>query len=254
MMLSKSILVLGGTLFAAQPTLAAGPPPMDRSEPGPHVVGSAAGVSSPVQNKRRRSKPKRRRGRRYFRLVQLQSGPGFQVRSPHRAYGTPLALARLQEVLIAGRLHFLGFAPFVVQDLSRRGGGKLHPHLSHRDGRDVDIRLPHRKGARKWGKATRRNLDLPRAWFLINSLIQTGDLEFIFLDRKLERLLYRHALKQGASVRRLRETFRWIIRHEPGHEAHVHVRFRKGRLGDGRQSKIWKLVLQRSSAPILAKR
>jgi Penicillin-insensitive murein endopeptidase len=252
--MTKTIFVLWGTLLIAQPTQAAGPPPLDSSESAAQVVGDAAAVSPTTRTKRRRSKPKRRRGRRRYNLVQLRSGPGYQVRTPRRAYGTPLAVARLQEVLIAGRLHFLGFGPLVVQDLSRRGGGKLHPHLSHQDGRDVDIRLPHRKGARKWGKATRRNLDVPRAWFLINGLIQTGDLEFIFLDRKLERLLYRHALSQGASVRRLREIFRWVIRHEPGHEAHVHVRFRKGRLNDGRHSKIWKLVLQRSASPVLANR
>lgn len=251
MMLSKSILVLGGTLLIAQPSQAAGPPPVDRSEPAEQVVSSVVAASPPTRFKRKRRTLKRRRSRRY-RLVRLQSGPGFQVRSPHRAYGTPLAVARLQEVLIAGRLHFLGFTPIVVQDLSRRGGGKLHPHLSHQDGRDVDIRLPHRKGARKWGKATPRNLDVPRTWFLIHSLIETSDLEFIFLDRKLKRLVYRHALKQGASVRRLREIFRWVIRHEPGHEAHMHVRFRRGRLGDGRLSKIWRLVLERTKTPVLA--
>jgi murein endopeptidase len=177
--------------------------------------------------------------------VQLRSGPGYKIRRSQHAWGTPLAVARLEELFFAYRLTFLKAPPIEVQDLSRRGGGTLRPHLSHKDGRDVDIRLPHRVGMRQWGKATRRNLDIERTWFLINTLIQGRDIEFIFLDRRLQRLIYRHAKKQGLMDTELREMFRWIVRHAPGHDGHLHVRFRKGKLGDGRQSKTLALALRR---------
>jgi murein endopeptidase len=177
--------------------------------------------------------------------VQLPSGPGYRIRRPRHAWGTPLAVARLQELFFAYRLSFLKAPVIEVQDMSRRGGGTLRPHLSHKDGRDVDIRLPHRVGVRQWGKATRRTLDVERTWFLVNWLIQSRDVEFIFLDHKLERLVHRHARKQGASRAELREMFRWIVRHSSGHDDHIHVRFRKGKLGDGRRSKMMKLALRR---------
>ena len=36
-----------------------------------------------------------------------------------------------------------------IADISKKGGGRLRPHSSHQAGRDVDIRLPRRKGSSK---------------------------------------------------------------------------------------------------------
>jgi murein endopeptidase len=181
------------------------------------------------------------------------------VRNPRLAWGTPLTVARLQEVLTDDCLRFLNAKPMVVQDISRRRGGTLKPHLSHHEGRDVDIHLPHRSGARQWGKATPRNLDFRRTWFLISSLYRTGDLEYIFLDKKLERALLRYVLRTNkhasvSEIREIRELFLWVIRHEPGHEYHVHVRFRPGRIDDGCISKTMMLVRKRLETPVYAAR
>jgi penicillin-insensitive murein endopeptidase len=172
------------------------------------------------------------------------------VRTPGRAWGTPLTVTRLRQVLTDDAVHFMGSRPIVVQDISRRGGGELQPHISHQEGRDVDVRLPHRRGARQWGKATPRNIDAERTWFLISALYRTGDLEYIFLDDKLEKVVRRHVLRTYreapvSQLREIREVFLVIVRHEPGHEYHFHVRFRRGRIGDGHTSKTIALIRKR---------
>ena len=73
---------------------------------------------------------------------------------------------------------------------------------------------------------------------MIKSFIDTDDVRFIFVDYRLQRVLYEHAAKQGVPKARLRELFQYprsravnggIIRHEPGHATHFHVRFKKAR-------------------------
>lgn len=246
----RYLIIVGGSLLLSSRALAVGPPPVDEhASLGPRVSSTSVAPVEPSASPRRpRAKTIQPRRRARYRLVQLRSGPGYDVRTPQRAWGTPLTVSRLEEVLLACRLSFLDTPAIVVQDLSRRRGGRLEPHLSHRDGRDVDVQLPRKGNPRRWGRATRKTLDVERTWFLLHALIQTGDVEYIFLDNKLERLVYRHALQQGEPPAKLREIFRWVVRDEPGHDAHFHVRFRKGRPGDGRQSRTMELALSRASA------
>lgn len=180
----------------------------------------------------------RRSGGRGF--AQLPSSPALHVLRPERAWGTPRVVELLLELAAAHRLRFPDAPPLVVGDLSRERGGRLLPHRSHRHGRDVDVRLPQR-GRRELRllEASLRTLDLERTWFLIERLVRSGEVEYIFLDRRLQRALRRHARSASpplASDDELSELFqyprspkRWIgiVRHEPGHSSHLHVRFRR---------------------------
>jgi hypothetical protein len=166
-------------------------------------------------------------------LVRLRSGPGWRVRRPSRAWGTPLAVARLREALSAYGRRFPGAPPIHVHDLSARSGGPLPRHTSHRDGRDADIRLVLRRPAAGYVAATPRTLHRRRTWFLLLSLLSSCDVEFVLLDRRLQRALYGYALARGWSPRELglvlqypRRGPRGMVRHFPRHQNHLHVRFR----------------------------
>ena len=170
-------------------------------------------------------------------LVPLRDGPGLRVLRPHRASGTSIAVRRLEEVAAEYRARFPLASTVWVHDMSRRGGGPLDGHFSHRDGRDADIRVPLRVRA-GYVDATRKTLDAERTWFLLLALIATCDVEFIMLDRELQAVLHRHAQSCGTPPAVLEKILEYparlcpfepenaVVRHYPRHRNHLHVRFR----------------------------
>jgi len=137
-------------------------------------------------------------------------------------------------------------APAVhVHDASTREGGELSHHLSHRDHRDVDISYYQRR-CPKSGCPVRvvkpSQLDVRRQWTLISYWLRQGDVEALFIDYKLQKLLYEHAKKRGVRKDKLRAWFQYpdppgtrrgIIRHWNSHRNHVHARFKKARCPAG---------------------
>lgn len=156
---------------------------------------------------------------------------------PEHAWGTTQVVWQLTDALFRYHTTYPDAPPVLIQDLSRRRGGRLGPHTSHRSGRDVDIALVRNRGPYdRPVTASRRTLDAERTWFLIHSLIRSGDVQYVFLHRSLIRTLRQHARKQGMSRSELRRIFHnprrgrrapGIIRAEPGHRAHFHVRFHR---------------------------
>jgi murein endopeptidase len=154
-----------------------------------------------------------------------------------RNFGTP----EMVEAIVAGvdavHSRHPGAHRLVTGDLSRREGGRLSPHLSHQSGRDADIGYYlHTHVPPRWfRKASRESLDVPRTWAFVSSLLKDGKVEYIFMDYRLQRLLYEHArdsVKLGAGA--LSRTFSYprgrgarvgVIRHLKGHRDHMHVRF-----------------------------
>jgi murein endopeptidase len=122
----------------------------------------------------------------------------------------------------------------LVHDLSRRWGGRFRPHKSHRRGVDVDIRLQLSPPSKKYLRATPRTLDLPATWLIVEKLLETRDVVYIFVDYRLQWALHRHAQENGASAEHLaafqyplgRHRRQGIIRHTKGHADHIHVRFK----------------------------
>ena len=127
------------------------------------------------------------------RLEQLEDGPGFRVTNPAHAYGAPLTLLRLRQALARYHARYPEAPTLLIMDLSRRGGGRLRPHASHRAGRDVDVRLILNRQTSRLVDASARTLDAERTWFLVSALIEGGDVEYVFLNRRLQQPLYRQA-------------------------------------------------------------
>lgn len=171
--------------------------------------------------------------------VQLPPGPGYVVKTTDHAWGTPRTIRLLQEAIRGYTRGGRGGPKIHVGDVSLRGGGVFPPHLSHRHGRDVDVGYV-LKGVdadeTRFVTAGRDNLDVARSWALIEAMLATGEVHYVFMDYGLQRLFYEHALAEGASPQRLAELLQYprgegapfgVIRHWRGHRNHFHVRFRE---------------------------
>lgn len=169
-------------------------------------------------------------------LVQMRNGVGYTVRRAYRAWGTMNSLTQIADVHGAYHRKYPRAAPLRVYDLSQKGGGRIPPHVSHQKGRDVDLPYVQLAGKTR-RKATGDSLDLERTWFLIKRFVDTNEVKYIFMEYRLQKALYEYALKSGVSKGFVDDLFQYpsgknggkgIIRHEPGHATHYHVRFYPG--------------------------
>jgi hypothetical protein len=118
-----------------------------------------------------------------------------------------------------------------VGDISRQRGGWLAPHRSHQSGLDADIGYYYLSGPAWYVQAVAQNLDVPRTWALVRALLEGGSVEYVFMDRRVQKLLLGHiaTLDDSESAKHYFETeneTNALIRHVPGHGGHFHVRFR----------------------------
>jgi penicillin-insensitive murein endopeptidase len=81
-------------------------------------------------------------------------------------------------------------------------------------------------------RAHAKNLDRARTWALVKAFITETDVQYIFINHSIQRLLREHALSIGENPHWLDQIFggktatlRPIIRHARGHATHIHVRF-----------------------------
>lgn len=176
--------------------------------------------------------------------VQVPRDPAaYHLRRPWRAWGTNQTVA--QVVRVVERVHraFPGVHPLAIGDLSARGGGKITMHASHQSGRDIDLGFYFKKRPRNYPDefvvATADNLDFEATWALITGLAATADrpdgVERMFMSYDTQRLFWRLGLKHGVPRAALERLFQYphgmgsrhgLIHHEPGHDEHVHVRFK----------------------------
>lgn len=175
--------------------------------------------------------------------MQLPQGKGYFRRRPHSAWGTSHAIHHIRRAIAAVRNRVPGVHDVAIGDISSRSGGPLAEHKSHQSGRDVDIGLYYRKRPAGYPesfiRASAHNLDVRATWALLEALATTArsdaGVEIMFLDYELQKLVYEWAQKQGVSRHTLGAMFQYprgessasgLIRHEPGHDTHVHVRFK----------------------------
>ncbi|MDB4961325.1 MAG: Peptidoglycan-binding lysin domain protein [Myxococcales bacterium] len=165
--------------------------------------------------------------------ARLNAGERYHLRRPWRTYGTRTTVELVRQAIVdtldgAPKAHILA-----VGDLSQESGGWITEHASHQSGRDVDIGLFFKKKPAGYPaafvRATPSTLDLAATWKLIWNFARTrtedGGAQFIFLDRSLQTALYRWAEKQGISDKRIASVAA-VLRHEPNHDNHIHVRFK----------------------------
>jgi penicillin-insensitive murein endopeptidase len=163
--------------------------------------------------------------------VHLPAHERWTLVDPPNAWGTSETVAYLVHAVDRVRSRFPGSHPLFVGDLSRRRGGHLKPHLSHQSGKDADISYYYTQDPQWYARAHAGNLDRERSWALIRTLIAETDVHYIFMDRSVQRLLRSYAEAIGEDREWLSSIFHGtndeepIIRHEPGHATHIHVRF-----------------------------
>lgn len=169
--------------------------------------------------------------------VQIPPGEGYELRYPNSAYGTTFAVREA----ITALDHFAATSdfpyPLRVGTMSRQRGGEIGGHLSHQTGRDLDIRLPLREDIPQSLSPTLRRIDWTTTWELVRAFATTAEIQVIFLDYAAQRRLYRAAQAIGASEAELDAMLQYprgskaslgVIRHSPGHDGHIHVRFACG--------------------------
>ncbi len=165
--------------------------------------------------------------------IQLPFDPAIYTRrDAARSFATTQTLRTLQSVL--GKLRADGMhAEVIIGDLSLQKGGAFAPHVSHTSGRDIDIRLVLAPGLdRTTLPFAPEQVDWDATWALVHGFLESGSVSYVFLDFAQQGHLYRAGERAGLHARVLDRWFQWpdatkadaIVRHEPGHRAHLHVR------------------------------
>jgi murein endopeptidase len=169
--------------------------------------------------------------------VQVPEGEGYTAKLPESAYGTTHAVTHLVAGLAAFREQHTFEGDILLGSMSRRHGGPIGGHRSHQTGRDIDIRLPLRAGVPSWFPIRPWRVDWTAVWHLLVALIDTGEVQIVFMDYGAQKYLHRAAVALGVEEAERRRVLQWpigykahrgIVRHAPGHTQHVHVRFRCG--------------------------
>lgn len=156
---------------------------------------------------------------------------GYQLREKERIYTTPEVAGAVLDAVDAVQKQFPGTCDLYIGDFSLPNGGFMNRHKSHQNGRDVDLGM-YAKGNRTLSTfipMTEENLDVARTWCLIENIIRSQRVQYIFLDKNIQKLLYDHALSRGMSRDYLDRIFGnargAVIRHLRNHQDHIHVRF-----------------------------
>ncbi len=166
--------------------------------------------------------------------VRIPAGEGYSRKMAPSSFGTTHAVRSLAAVLqqfhessgYEGNL-FLG-------SMSFRHGGPLPGHVSHQSGRDIDIRLPLKADVPQSFAVKPARVDWAALWRLLELFADSGQVQIVFLDYAQQEALYKAATAMGISDERRREILQWprgskaflgLVRHSPGHDKHIHVRF-----------------------------
>lgn len=156
---------------------------------------------------------------------------GYQLRGEEVTYTTPELVGSLLDAIEGVRERYPDTCDLYLGDFSREGGGWLNRHRSHQNGRDVDLGM-YAKDNRQLDclvPMNEANLDVPKTWQLVENLLRSQKIQYIFVDRNIQRLLYDYAASHGndqAYLDRLFGNSRGaVIQHVRGHQDHMHVRF-----------------------------
>lgn len=168
-----------------------------------------------------------------FNATQVPENELWRVVERERAWGAPEAIASITAAIERVHAEYPDSPPLYVGHLSARHGGYLRPHRSHQSGRDVDLGYFYTGGPGWYARASAKNLDRARTWALVKAFASDPNVEAIFMDRSVQRLLRDHAEASGESRTWLKDLFEGpqrggehLIRHEWGHLTHLHVRFK----------------------------
>jgi murein endopeptidase len=168
----------------------------------------------------------------------LPEGPAWRLRVHRpRTYGAVHTINALVQAFEAWGSKYPDGPKLRIGEISRRTGGRVPPHSSHRSGRDIDIGYIFRgidDGEHRWKYMNVRNFDAEKNWALVQALVETGQVQTIYISKKLQKLLHKEAQKHldDAQLAALfeyphtSESPHALIQHWRGHANHMHVRFK----------------------------
>ncbi len=165
--------------------------------------------------------------------VQFPEGDRWDIIQPQRAWGTQETIDFLVTAIDKVHTEHPGAHPLSIGHLSRDKGGRIYPHRSHQSGRDIDIGYYYVPEKAEWYRpANKHTLDKARSWALVKAFVIHTDVEMVFIDRSVQKLLKEYALSVGEDPSWLNSIFQYksrhpepIVRHTYGHRTHIHVRF-----------------------------
>ena len=163
--------------------------------------------------------------------VPFPEGAFWKLREPDESWATDETIEFVVTAIEAVEARYPGSPRLVIGDISNPRGGRLDRHRSHQTGRDADIGFYYKDGEAGTFRAARaRELDAVRTWALVRALVTETDIERIFIDRSLMRVLYDQAVAEGEDPGWLADIFgrtseKGIIQHEKRHKDHLHARF-----------------------------
>jgi murein endopeptidase len=166
---------------------------------------------------------------RVINSAQLPAGEAWLLVDPSKAFGTQETLDSLMRVARDVQSSYPA-AKLRINHLGKEGGGWLRPHQSHQSGRDADLGFYYREGVSPGAPTQTRekSIDLAMNWALVRSLIINADVQFILVDRRIQKVLYDYALAVGEKKVWLDKVFLGkdtLVKHCRGHRDHFHVRF-----------------------------
>lgn len=175
--------------------------------------------------------------------VQMPTGPGYYRRRPERSWGTAETIDALLDAIDVVRSYHPNAHDLAIGDLSAEHGGKLAKHVSHQNGRDADVgfyfKNLSRQGPRAFYRTSRHPVDFETTWTFLKALAGSSDAEsrvdYMFISYDVQKRFYNWAKKRGEDAYLLERMFQYprgkramrgLIRHEPGHSNHIHIRFK----------------------------
>lgn len=175
--------------------------------------------------------------------MQLPPGKGYFRRRPQRAWGANHTIHHIRQVVAIVRGRFPKLHDLAIGDISVRRGGPVAEHKSHQSGRDADIGLYFTRRPKGYPqsfiRADESTLHLAASFELLRAFADTAGsssgVDKMFLSYELQEVFYKWGKQNGVAKRVLDRMFQYpdgelaskgIIRHEPGHDTHVHVRFK----------------------------
>jgi len=202
--------------------------PKDKLKPG-HVLE----VPLPVTKKDTKSVGSPNSGK-LIAGERMPDGPGWVIKQPQLAYGTSETISTLVTCIASVQAKYKKTSDIVIGHLSKKGGGKFKPHKSHASGRDADIGYYFTDLTPKQFVKVSGNLDVKRTNHFIECLVESGRTQYIFINSYIQKALYQNFKNRGFGAEFLTNVFQYpqaegkqlgIIRHEKGHDDHMHIRF-----------------------------
>lgn len=167
-----------------------------------------------------------------FNGVHFPTGPLWKLADPDHAWGTAESVEFVTHAIERVHEEFPGGHTLFVGDLSGEHGGRLRPHRSHQSGVDVDLGYYYLDESVWYRTVNARNMDRPRNWALLETLLVETRVQYVFIDKDVQPLFEEYALAIGVDPQWVRRIFHGspgrrdsIVRHRSGHATHMHVRF-----------------------------